>query len=124
MFSDFLYKWLEAALDFGITEYEFWNMTLAELERAIESKQRMMKHEARQKACSDYILADLIGRSVARIYNSSNNMPELGEVYPELFDTEEIQEKKAAAQAELSAIRFKQFANSFNQRFNREEAKT
>lgn len=83
-----------------------------------------MKRQAQERASADYILADMIGRSIARIYNSANTMPELGEMYPNLFDTEEIQERKAAAKAELSAIRFKQFADSFNKRFNREEAKT
>jgi hypothetical protein len=50
-------------------------------------------------------------------------MPEIAEAYPTLFDTKEIQEKKAEKQAELSALRFKQFATSFNKKFNKEEAK-
>lgn len=119
-----MYRWLDAALDYGITEREFWDMTLAELERALASKRRVMLREAKERASADYILADLIGRSIARIYNSANHMPELGEAYPNLFDSAEIQERKAAAKAELSAIRFRQFANSFNKRFGREEAKT
>ena len=73
--------------------------------RQIESKQRIRKLEAQEKAAHDYILADLIGRSVARIYNSST-----------LFDAEEIEEKKQEQQAELFAIRFRQFAASHNKR--------
>jgi len=92
-------------------------MTIAELERLIESKKRVMVREAREKASGDYILADLIGRSIARIYNSSNKMPEIAEVYPNLFSSTEVEEKKKTKKAELSALRFKQFANSYNQRF-------
>lgn len=95
-------------------------MTLAELERAIESKQRMLKAKAQEQASYDYALAELIGRSVARIYSSSANMPDIAEVYPSLFDSQEIEDKKAEQLAEISAIRLKQFATSFNKRFKKE----
>lgn len=98
-------------------------MTIAELERAIDSKKRLYISESREKAAFDYTLADLIGRSVSRIYNSVSKMPEISEVYPTLFDSQEVQEQKAQKQAELSALRFKQFATSFNSKFNKEEAK-
>ena len=97
-------------------------MTLAELERAIASKKRMLKQQAQEKASYDYILAELIGRSVARIYSSSTTMPTIEEVYPNIFDAKEVEEKKRERQAEISAIRFKQFATSFNKKF-KEEAK-
>lgn len=81
------------------------------------SKQRVYKQQLQEKASMDYMLADLIGRSVARIYNANGKMPELSEAYPTLFNSKEIEEKKAEKQAELSALRFKQFAASYNQRF-------
>ena len=76
-----------------------------------------MKKEAQQKATYDYILADLIGRSVSRIYSSSNKLPDIGGVYPTLFDLQEIEDKKAAKKVELSAIRFKQFAQAHNDKY-------
>lgn len=76
-----------------------------------------MRAQAQEKASFDYILADLIGKSVARIYSSSNSIPEISEVYPSLFDSKEIQEKRQAQKAELSALRFKLFAKSYNDRF-------
>lgn len=93
-------------------------MTIAELERAIESKKRIQKAEAQEKASFDYILADLIGRSIGRIYSSSAKLPELSQVYPSLFDSEQIEEAKRAKQAEVSAIRFRQFAKFHNDQFN------
>lgn len=121
MFSDIVYKWLDSALDMGITEQEFWDMTLAELGRAIASKKRLMKQQARERASFDYILADLIGRSVARVYSSAANIPDIATVYPALFDSKELEEKKAAKKAELSALRFKQFAESFNKKYKGRE---
>ena len=97
-------------------------MTLAELERAVESKKRVIKRQAQEKAHFDYTLAELIGRSVSRIYNSSNRMPDIAEAYPTLFDVEEVIEKRQERQDELSALRFKQFANSFNKSFENKEA--
>lgn len=123
LFRDYIFNWLETALDFGITEFEFWDMTLAELERAIESKRRVKKIEAQEKASFDYILADLIGRSVGRIYSSATKIPEISEVYPSLFDSKVIEEKKQEQKAELSALRFKQFANSYNKKY-KEAAKS
>lgn len=92
-------------------------MTIAELDRAIASKRRMEKLRAQEKASYDYILADLIGRSIARIHSSSNKMPEISEAYPSLFVASEIREKQQEKKAELSALRFKQFAASYNKKY-------
>lgn len=117
LLSDLVYKWLDSALDYGISEQDFWNMTISELERAFASKRRMRKYEAQERASYDYILADLIGRSVARVYNSNNKLPDIHEVYPTLFEQQKIEDERAAKRDELSALRFKQFAQSFNKRF-------
>lgn len=95
-------------------------MTFAELERFFDSRRRIEKMRAQEKASFDYILADLIGRSIGRICSSASKLPEISEVYPSLFENQEIQEKKREQKAELSALRFKMFAQSFNQRFNKE----
>lgn len=102
------------ALDCNIPEWDFWDMTIGELERAIESKRRIKRRQDQEKASFDYVLADLIGKSISRLYSSSNKMPELSEAYPTLFDSKEMQEKKQEKKDELSALRFKQFAEAFN----------
>ena len=127
-------KWLDSALDLGISEADFWEMSVAELLRAVSSKKRQLKQQAQERASADYILADLIGRSVARIYSSSATIPSISrsvariysssatipsisEAYPTLFDTEAMEEQMATKRDELSALRFKQFAQSFNANF-------
>lgn len=92
-------------------------MTLAELGRALNSKKRMMKLNEQRQASYDYILADLIGRSVARVHSSANRYPPIYEVYPTLFDNEEVIQKQQEKKAELSALRFKQFAQSYNAKY-------
>ena len=95
-------------------------MTISELERLIESKKRIKRRQDQERASFDYILADMIGRSVSRIYSSSAKLPEINEAYPSLFDKEEIKEKKQERKTELSALRFKQFAQAYNKKFNKE----
>ena len=111
------YKWLANALDIGIDECTYWNMTIAELTRAIESHNRREKAQQREQASFDYLLADTIGKSVARIYSSSARMPEIYDVYPTLFDSAEIQAQKKAKKDELSVLRFKQFAQAHNDKY-------
>ena len=98
-------------------------MTLAEVIRAVESKKRIIKLQAQERAAFDYALADLIGRSIARLTSSSAEMPKISDVYPSLFDSEAIEEKQQEKKDELSALRFKQFADSFNKKFKKEVGK-
>ena len=94
-------------------------MTLAELSRAVASKIRVRKMEAREKATYDHILGQLIGIAAGRAFGSlKTEYPSIDATYPSLFDSEEIKQRKAEQQAEISALRFKQFAESFNNRFN------
>ena len=99
-------------------------MTIAEITRMAKSKQRTTITMSKERAVFDYLLADLIGKSVSRIYSNSAKMPELYEVYPSLFEQEDIEEKKQEQRDTLSALRFKQFAQSYNKRFKKEEAKS
>lgn len=114
LLTNHIYEWLDNALDYGISEFDFWNMTIGEIRRYVESQARVEKKRAQEKATFDYILADAIGRSISRIYSSSSKMPDLATLYPTLFDSKEIQEKKAQKKMELSALRFRLFATSHN----------
>ena len=113
--SDDIYKLLDNSLDCGLTEQAFWEMTLAEIERYLKSRARIKERESQEKASFDYILADLIGRSVGRVYGGGN-MPEIYDIYPNLFSSKEIEEQRQAHRNLLSALRFKEFANFHNKK--------
>lgn len=94
-------------------------MTLAELKRAIESKVRVEKHKAQQRALFDYIQADLMGRSVGRfLVGSEVEYPTPEEAYSSLFEdkAKTKEEEKIRKIDELSAARFRQFANLHNKK--------
>lgn len=86
-------------------------MTLKEVTNAVTAKQKVEKLELRQKAIFDYKLANLIGISFA------NKLPEIWEMYPTLFNSEEEIQKREQRQAELSVLRFINFAESHNKKF-------
>ncbi len=89
-------------------------MTLAELDRYFKSRQRQIKAEQRNKASFDYILADLIGRSMARLYSSSAKMPSIADAYPSLFSNEET---RVANNQQRFMAGLQQFAQSYNKTF-------
>lgn len=120
MYSDHIDTMLSNALDFGISEFDFWNMTVGELDRSIKSKIKTKKIRDQELALHNYILGDLIGRSMARLHSSSVTYPKIYEVYPSLFDEDEYEQKRQERITEESIQRLKQFAESFNKRMTKE----
>jgi hypothetical protein len=96
-------------------------MTYGELTRFLDSKVRQELQRLRERATMDYNLAILVGRAVQGS-SEENPFPDLYEAYPNLFAKERKrkEEEEAERQAQLSAIRFMQFANSFNSKFDEE----
>ena len=120
LYSNHIYKMLNNALDVGISEHDFWEMTFAELDRLIESKRRVKNYQDRERATFDYILASLIGRAFAASMDNKATFPDIYDVYPSLF-SEEREEKRQEVINQLSALRFKQFAQSYNNKFKNKE---
>lgn len=113
-------KWLENALDLGITELEFWSMTIAEINRAMASRVRINKNNIKERACLDYVLAQLITKGVGIAFGAKDSFPSFNEVYNPLLETEEHNNNKnklQEAKDELSSLRLKMFAQSFNKRY-------
>ena len=106
------------ALDYGITERDFWNMTPREVMNSIKSKRKVKELELQEKATFDYIQAQLIIKGVGIALGSKQNFPTIYEVYNGIFDNviKEQEEKIQAQKNNVSAIRFKKFAQSFNNR--------
>lgn len=113
--TDIAQKLLQPAINLGLSEFDFWNMTKAEIERYIEGAIWRMK----SKAQFDYCLADLIGISVARVMSNEVEYPAIDKVYPTLFEEVAAEVKQAqeeAARIEDSKNRFMEFALKHNAR--------
>lgn len=106
------------ALDCGITECDFWNMTLGEIQRLVTSRNRVKSIQDKERAAFDYIQAQLIVKGVAAVVAGGDGMPELYEAYGVIFndDKQKKYEEKQKLKDELSALRFKQYANFHNKK--------
>lgn len=104
---------LQPAINVGLDESSFWEMTLAEIQRYIKGAEWRM----RTKAQYDYMLANLIGVSVGRIMSNEIQFPPIEEVYTNLFDKPD-EEEVAAKEEEVAIInstnRFMEFALKHN----------
>ena len=100
-------------------------MTIAEIDRAIDSFNRIKRSEAQQRATFDYILANMITRGVNITLGSKQTFPTIEEVYPSLFkDVRKEEEARIQEQKNnLSTLRFLQFAQSYNTRYKKEVPK-
>lgn len=104
---------LQPAINVGLTEFDFWEMTIAEVQRYVDGAVWRM----RTKAQYDYMLADLIGISVSRVMSNEVQFPSIASVYPNLFEAE-AEEVVAAREEEIaitnSTNRFMEFALKHN----------
>lgn len=73
-----------------------------------------------EKASFDYILAQLITKGVGITLGSKEQFPEIHTVYSGLFDDvkAELENKAKENKMNLSAMRFKQFAQNHNKKIN------
>ena len=79
--SEIVYQHLQPAINLGLDEFKFWEMTVAEVSRWEEGAMWRLK----SKAQFDYVLADLIGISSARMMSDDVKYPSLEDAYPNLF---------------------------------------
>lgn len=98
-------------------------MTPGEVVRSIESKNRIRTLEAKEKASYDYILATLIVKGVSITLGDKTPFPTISEAYPGVFDdvVKEQEDKIQQQKNELSALRFRKFAQSYNSNFKNKE---
>lgn len=96
-------------------------MTFAEIKRSVKSKARMMKYRNQERASYDYVLASLIIKGVSKVMGDKSEFPTLQQAYVGLFeDTEALEKQRLEAEQrkqELSVLRFKQFANFHNKKY-------
>lgn len=94
-------------------------MTFAEIQRAVNSAIRVKELQNKEKASYDYILAKLIVKGISNVLGDKSEYPTIDKAYPGIFDDElkEQQEKIEEQKISLSAIRFKQFAQSHNTKY-------
>lgn len=108
--TDIAWRLLQPALNLGLSEFDYWNMTVAEVVRYCEGATWRTKTQAQL----DYVLADLIGASVARLMTSNAKYPPIEQVYPTLFTEEARQAREEEERLRNSTNRFMEWAMRHN----------
>lgn len=109
---------LQPAINLGLPEREFWEMTVAEITRYVQGAEYRMKLQAQM----DYMLGNLIGISVARCVSKDATYPPIEKVYPSLFEAppqEEIERVEEEKLVTNSTNRFMEFAMKHNANFRK-----
>lgn len=101
---------LQPAINVGLNEFDFWEMTVAEIERYLEGALWRIK----TKAQFDYSLANLFGASISRLLDSNAEFPPIYQVYPHLFEEEKVEEEKQDIAITNSMNNFLAFAMAHN----------
>lgn len=113
------YRLLQPCINLGLDEEKFWDMTVAELQRYCDGATWRIK----QRASLDYVLANLIGISNARLMSSEVKYPSLEEAYPELFAADKAEQERIKAEeiaTQNSTNRFLEFVRKHNAKKRRE----
>lgn len=82
-----------------------------------------MKYESQERASYDYIHATLVIKGINIVLGSKETFPSIYDAYPNLFNDviEKQQEALEEKRTTLSVLRFKQFAQSHNNKYKNEE---
>lgn len=110
--SEIAERLLQPAINVGLSEFDFWNMTVSEIERYLKGATWRYKTQAQL----DYTLATLIGNAIGCVIGDGQ-MIAIEDAYPSLFEVE-LQEKKEAIEAEQQTMKsvnnFLEFAKRHN----------
>lgn len=106
---------LQPAINVGLSEFDFWTMTVAEVERYLQGA--VWRHKT--QAQFDYTLANVIARNVGCILGGGDILS-IEEVYPDLFQKEEpTQEEQIDKQTANSVNNFLEFARKHNSKITK-----
>lgn len=100
----------KSAMTAGILPTVFWESTLREVQDMIDGIYRAEKEELKVSASMNYSLAILIGHAVQCCFSKGSKMPEIHEVYPNLFEAPKQQDWR------ITKERMLRYANAHNEK--------
>ena len=88
-------------------------MTVGEVVRAIDAYEAMR----RDRAYFAYTNAMTVGLFISAMFNSGRKPPTMQEIYPELFQGDDVEEQEQKQTTDASVANFMKLANAINERF-------
>ena len=107
---------LVQCMSIGMTEEDFYNSTLAQVTRYVESYNKQQENQLQEKAYFDYQLANLIGMSVARLLSKDAKYPTFEKAYP-FVNKDAKAEVNEEWEMEVQHNKLREWAEQINKKF-------
>ena len=119
-FESQMMELLEQCMSIGMREEDFYNSTIKQITRYVESYNKQQENQLQEKAFFDYQLANLIGMSVARLLSKDAKYPTFEKAYP-FINKEAKTEVDEEWEMEVQHNRLREWAEQINKKFKADE---
>lgn len=118
-FESHIMNLLQQCMSIGMREEDFYNSTLAQITRYVESYNKQQQNKLQEKAYFDYQLANLIGVSVSRLLSKNAKYPAFEKVYPFITQSTQAKDINEEWEMEVQRNRLCEWAEQMNKKFNK-----
>ena len=119
-FESQMMELLEQCMSIGMREEDFYNSTIKQITRYVESYNKQQENQLQEKAFFDYQLANLIGMSVARLLSKDAKFPTFEKAYP-FINKDAKTEVDEEWEMEVQHNRLREWAEQINKKFKADE---
>lgn len=117
-FESHMMNLLQQCMSIGMREEDFYNSTLAQITRYVESYNKQQQNKLQEKAYFDYQLANLIGVSVSRLLSKDAKYPTFEKAYPFINQSVQFKEVDEEWEMEVQRNKLREWAEQINKKFN------
>jgi hypothetical protein len=113
-------------LAIGLSRQEFFNSTLKEVTQYVEAYNKQQQSKLEEQAYFDWMLANLIGSSVARLMSKDAKFPKLEEAYPFVKDNkpqQPVDDKGLTSEEKQASLAITEWAMAMQRKKEKAKAK-
>lgn len=118
-FESHMLDLLQQCMSIGMREEDFYNSTLAQITRYVESYNKQQQNKLQEKAYFDYQLANLIGVSVYRLLSKNTKYPAFEKAYPFITQSKQAKEIDEEWEMEKQHMKLMEWAEQMNKKFEK-----
>ena len=125
-FEEMCNDMLVQCLAIGLSRQEFYNSTLKEITQFVDAYKKQQQNKLEEQAYFDWMLANLIGSSVARLMSKDAKFPKLEEAYPFVKDSKPQQptdDKGLTSEERQASVAITEWAMAMQRKQEKKKAK-
>jgi hypothetical protein len=125
-FEEMCNDMLVQCLAIGLSRQEFFNSTLKEITQFVDAYKKQQQNKLEEQAYFDWMLANLIGSSVARLMSKDAKFPKLEEAYPFVKDNkpqQPVDDKGLTSEEKQASLAITEWAMAMQRKKEKAKAK-